>query len=307
MKKIVRNSISFMVGLALVLQIVSIPFYEYRKYGDQFINNRAKITRVEAEEPDSFEVIILGDSTTCMGYSPLYLFKVFGITSYNCGSPFQWMKDSYDILQMVYPMQHRKVLVLDINNAYLPFNQWTKFIKVQLFNVFPVFQYHSVLMEEEPVPVIDDWKGYHCYTQENPGVDLEYMNADFPLEELPWIAELYLKKIYSFCQCNDIELILTSVPNPAYWNNGRTKAVETWASSHDVTYIDGNQYLSEMSISGDTDYMDAGEHMNISGSSKWMSYLGSVLKEKYSLTDYRGTDSEKEWDRAIEATGVYDN
>lgn len=305
MKEKLKKILCFILVFVLVLLIASIPFYKYRKYGDQFLNNRWKIEQVQNERQDTFDVMFLGDSTMCMGYSPLYLFKEFGISSYNCGTPFQWMKDSYDILKMVQPMQHMKVLVLDINNAYLPFNQYTKFIKMQIFNAFPIFHYHSMLMENNSNPGINDWKGFHCYTQENPGVNLNYMESDMPEEEMPWLGKSYLEKIREFCAEKNISLVLTAVPNPMRWNSGKSKAVEEWAQENNIAFIDGNKHIQEIGLDGNTDYMDAGEHVNLNGSTKWMKYLGAVLKQQFDLKDYRGTDYEKEWDRAIEATGVY--
>ena len=283
MKKKVKQCVCFGLGLTLTFMVASIPFYKYRKYGDQFLNNKLKIQQVQEEDLNSFDVVFLGDSTACTSVSPLYLFNEFGFSTYNCATPFQWLKDSYDILNMVYPVQHMKMVILDINNAYLPFNQYSKFIKMQIFNVFPIFHYHSMLFESDSNPGINYWKGFHCYTQENPGVNLNYMNQDMPEEEIPWLEEIYLEKIYEFCAEKNILLVLTAVPNPMKWNSGKTKAIEAWASNHGIRFIDGNQHIQEIGLDGDTDYMDAGEHTSLSGSNKWMNYLGKILREEYHL------------------------
>ena len=55
MKGKLKKILCFIIVFVMVLLIASIPFYKFRKYGDQFLNNRWKIEQVQNERQDTFD------------------------------------------------------------------------------------------------------------------------------------------------------------------------------------------------------------------------------------------------------------
>ena len=96
----------------------------------------------------------------------------------------------------------------------------------------------------------------------------------------------YLDKIAALCEENNAELLLVSTPSPKNWNYKKHNGVQSWADSHNITYIDLN-LEEKITINWKKDTKDGGDHLNYNGAKKVTEYMGAYFRENYDLTDHR--------------------
>ena len=68
-----------------------------------------------------------------------------------------------------------------------------------------------------------------------------------------------------------------------------------------MDYIDLNYAVEDLGINWKTDTADKGDHLNLNGAQKVTTYIGSFLKENYSLEDHRGTELGEVWNKLVDA------
>lgn len=266
-----------------------------------------KLMGAIAEERDRVDVLILGDSIVLTGVSPLDIWNQQGITSYVAGQSGQKVVESYYWLEEIYPKQTPELVILEVNTLYNGEGAVAEMdysLGELVEHYIPLAHYHDrwknltkADLTEEPVYTeIDVTKGFKVKTGTDPYPGGDYMEDNEMSGEIDPATELYLKKLTSFCQSRGIELLLLSVPSPQSWNNERHDAVAEYADAHGLPYLDLNQMTEEVGIDWSKDTMDAGLHLNYTGSMKVSEYLGNYIAEQYPLTDHRGDQVYWAWD-----------
>lgn len=105
----------------------------------------------------------------------------------------------------------------------------------------------------------------------------------------------YLNKVYDLALNNNIELVLTEIPSTIRWNYSKYNAVNNYAKSKDIKFIDFNQELSEFDFDWTTDTRDKGDHLNHSGAVKFTTYFAKYLKNEFNLMDQRNNEQFNYW------------
>lgn len=77
--------------------------------------------------------------------------------------------------------------------------------------------------------------------------------------------------------------------------------MQAWCDQNNVTYVDYNLRPEELNINWLTDSRDGGDHLNYSGSVKFMDALGKYLQENYELTDHRNDSAYSQWEADYQA------
>lgn len=117
------------------------------------------------------------------------------------------------------------------------------------------------------------------------GTDVEKPD-NYETVDLNSIGAEYLCKIIELCKNNDIDVIITYLPN-ATGDNEYNKAytVRQLADQYDVEYID---FLNDKENIVDyyTNLADA-SHLNYAGGCKITNYIGNILNSKFALSDKR--------------------
>ena len=86
-------------------------------YTRGFISERdARLAGFEAEQPGQIDVICVGNSLGICGVDPMYLYKNYGITSYNIGCEMQMPVETYYAIQRAIKDQPVKVVLWEANN-----------------------------------------------------------------------------------------------------------------------------------------------------------------------------------------------
>ena len=314
MKTAVRRIVS--VGILLIL-LFAMQRLVMPKYVDDVIEGGFTAEYYREENPH--EVLMVGDCELYENFSPVTMWKNYGITSYIRGSAQQLTWQSYYLLEDALKYETPDVVVFNVlelkynepqreeyNRMTLDGMRWSV-SKVQAIRasmlpeehfidyVFPLLRYHSRVTEL----TANDWKYYFKdKTRTTAGY---YMRVDTaPYEEGNWEEEepesdtlgknamAYLDKIRMLCEKNHIRLLLVKAPSksPVWYDTWESQILE-YASKYDLDYINFLNLVDEIGIDYNTDTYDQGLHMNLSGAEKCADYLGKFLSETYGLKDLR--------------------
>ncbi len=308
----------FVVVLCLFLSILGTVFQPV--WTDW--NNYNTIQGFYDQPKNTIESIFLGASTMVNAVSPMEIYKEYGICSYNLATEQQPFLASYYWLKEAYKL-HKKTLktvfidateLRDVSSDYAfhkaidamrfspvkinaVYDKNNGKIIETLTDLFSLTSYHDRWSSMS----IDDWnkffydknngsRGYNFETTVN-----SYKNAilnSYKLNEAAQPAELVdesvkeLEKIMSFCDANDLKLVILKTV-ASNWSSELHNAVQALADKHTVRFIDFNYDPSYSEIAYTAfDSCDLVHH-NYFGAKKFSLWLGKYLDEKCDATDVR--------------------
>ena len=134
--------------------------------------------------------------------------------------------------------------------------------------------------------------------------------SDYSEEEylslLDGVGTDYLEKIKDFCRDHGLNLVLTGMPHPGYWNLHHD-ALQYYADKNDIAFIDFN--LSEVRDEAGLDLaydLENPTHMNYWGAEKITDHIGMFLKESCPIEDIRSRSDYAFLARQAEAFSVFE-
>lgn len=315
-------SIGLTVLLFLALQRLVMP-----KYVDDVIEGG--FTKEYYQEKLPHQVLMIGDCELYENFSPITMWKNYGITSYIRGSAQQLTWHSYYLLEDTLKYETPEVVIFSVlalkyntpqreeyNRMTIDGMKWSasklKSIKASMLEeesyidyVLPLLRYHSRITELNE----NDIKYY--FKDKKRTVAGYYMRVDTaPYEEGIWEEEEpesyelgdyamgYLDKIRKLCEEKDIPLLLVKAPSVSpLWYEEWEEQVKAYADKYDLEYINFLNLVEEIGIDYKNDTYDEGLHMNLSGAEKCGEYLGRFLKEKYGLANLKSDKViKKDWE-----------
>lgn len=277
---------------------------------------------VYTERDNSLDVIAIGNSDIYAAYTPMQLWKDYGLASYVCGEPGQRVYEAYYLLKSVLEHQSPKVVVYETDEIFQnanPAKEREKVIFAGLADKFPVFQYHNRWKMIKPEDftgkvkyTFDNfWKGFRYTDQVDAYLGKRYMRKRKRNTKIDPIPRYYLDKIVALCRDKGIQLVFVEVPSANSWNYKRHHTVAQYAKENEIPFLDLNKPGKEYKVDWSSDTRDKGDHMNYIGARKVTAYLGKYLKKNYILPDRRKDPAYAEWnvdlqkyERAIQNTGV---
>ena len=306
--KNIRRCIIFFVVLALLLGIGSAWISSRAQSMSKYVKGRSRTyTGIAAEPEGSVDMIVLGDSESYTSVSPLGIWADRGYSSYVCGQPGQKVQETYYMLRHALEKQSPKVVLMETNlmfrNPGFFGNIQTSLTEFLRYHM-PVFRYHNLwkMLLDGRVPN-DDYKGFTIRDGVK-GCDSDkeknYMKETTDKAEIPRTVHMYMEKIMDLCKKNGAELVLYSAPSPKNYNYKKHNAIEEYAGTKGLHYIDLNLKAKELGIDWKKDSYDRGDHLNLFGAQKVTAYLGKYIDEKYDMTDHRGDSVYQDWDRLAE-------
>jgi len=300
--------ILFLMILLFVSSAFVIPD-RYQVYDVSAVYKTA--SQLEEERENSLDVLFAGDSLVYTSVSPLQMYHEQGFASYNCGTASQRICDSYTLIQNAFDHQNLKLVVLDISNLTRPLGIYEEEdpALTVLNRIFPVFHYHLFYKlfsspKELLFPTEKKMSYGYMYKGYSPkgGVrSYKGKSSDERKKEtmISGDALSYLQKIQDLCNAHDCALLLMNIPSPLNWNADCHDQVMNLIGD-DFTYMDLNEYVKDIGIDWSKDTFDRGDHLNTAGAKKVSAYLGSYIKDHYSVSDHRNDPSYEEWDRLYE-------
>ena len=270
------------------------------------------------DEIKNHEVIFIGDCEVYANFSPMVMYEQEGITSYVRGTSQQLIWQSYGILQETLKYEIPKVVVFNVNSlrysepvseAYnrltLDKMKWSK-EKIDIINasmtndenfmsyVFPILRYHSRFSKLTS----EDFE--YLFKEKKNTFNGFLINKNVkPVGSLPTQKRLpdynfsekcigYLDKITKLCKDNGIKLVLIKAPSLyPYWYEEYNEQIVNYTQKNNLDFYNLKDVADEIGIDYQKDTYDAGLHLNLTGATKLSTYFSKLLKEKYSLTDFR--------------------
>ena len=298
MKKIV-SGIAFFIILILILLVLGYVLSPDFLSKNDIVDKKGDVnSRLDREEPDSLDVIILGDSESYTSISPMELWRNYGYASYNFGQVGATLSDVKEAYRTITSKQQPKIVLLETNALYrgdTRNDEANNFITRTIYKVLPVTKYH----DNWKVPFQDrregNYKGFTISHTVDPCENTDYMIPTDKEENIISDNNKTLEEINDLCRKNNATLILYSAPSPPNYNYAKHNALSKLAKELGVEYIDLNLANDEMKIDYTTDTRDGGDHLNVYGAIKATGYIGRWLNERYELPDRRLTDIAPSW------------
>lgn len=310
--KSIRNRAGTLIVFFSVLIVILVGVSEKIELAcienDNLVQSRNKSTfRILREPENSIDVIVVGDSLSYSSVSPMDLWKNHGITAYVCGQSGQKIQETFHMLENVFTAQSPKLVILETNTMFRgrggqdlinlkeTLEEWAN-------NYIPIFHGHDIwksfVMDKEYPE--ENFKGFALRCGVQPYEKGDYMLETEQKEEMPSMVKNYMGDIINLCKQNGAKLLLLGTPSPLNYNYRRHNSIDAYAKEHNLEYLDMNMKLKEVGIDWNTDSLDKGDHLNLSGARKVTQYLGGFLTKKYVLPDHRGESDYTAWMKEAE-------
>lgn len=302
--------IAFIVAFLLISKLLQ-PKYMTELEEGSFISEYYR-------EAGNHDVIFLGDCEVYANYSPMELYRDYGITAYIRGTPQQLVWMSYYIAEETFRQETPRVLVFNVNamrysepvsEAYnrltIDKMRWsaskTGIILASMTEeeqflsyVFPILRYHSrfdQLTQEDFTYLFqvknNTFNGFQLHTEVEPAGALPVKRAlaDYRFGD---ICYEYLDKLRVLCEENGTKLILVKAPSLyPYWYEEYDAQIREYAKKHGLSYYNFAEQTDEIGLDFAADTYDGGYHLNLSGANKLSRYFGEILVEEHGLSDQR--------------------
>ncbi len=254
------------------------------------------------------DYLVLGDSQAWASVSPMQLWRDHGFSGYNCAAPGQRLQDDLYNLEDILTTRHPKVILMEANmlfGSHGVVGEMEKIMQSTTGRLLPAYCYHDrwkkLFTGEKASTQLDINRGFHYATNVQPYTRGEYTQPTDAVSSVPQAQQLFLNQIVALCKQEGIQLILYSAPSPACWTYARHNGLSSYAQENDITYLDFNLMLDELGIDWNTDALDGGDHLNVSGASKLTAWIGNYLSQQNLLTDHRNEAGYESWAEDLKA------
>ncbi|MBR2589748.1 MAG: hypothetical protein IKE65_02365 [Clostridia bacterium] len=300
-KKII-GAVIFILILFVLLLLLSHWFYPQKN--EDLTMQDVKPNGVLAEEDNTLDVILYGDSEAYTAFSPVQMWKEQGFPSFVCASSSQYISLTESFVHQSLEHQKPKVVILETNAFYRKMHSNNAFI-TRMENMLSILQYHNRWKVMSPLQFKstqnyswkDDMKGYKYAKLTTKGTNQKYMHKTSEIQPIPELNAQYVEQIVDFCNKKGVKVMFVSTPSYKNWNYEKHNAVQALADKTGADYLDLN--LVDLQIDWHTDTADAGDHLNFRGAKKVCSYLGEYLAKTYQLEDKRENPAFAEWNDLI--------
>ena len=278
------------------------------------------------------DVLFVGDCEVYSNFSPIKLWREYGITSIIRGTPSQTIWQSYYMIEDTLRYETPKVVVFNVfsmqydkpqseayNRLALDGMRWSRTkadaIKASMTDeetfqsyVFPLLRFHSRWSELKA----EDFKymfrseqlshnGYVMRVDTKPVTELPQPVplADYKYKDIDWE---YLDKMKDLCREHGISFVLIkSASCYPHWFREWDDQIKNYAEKNGLLYVNFLEKQDETGIDYTQDTFDAGLHLNLSGAEKSSVWFGKILKDLPGVTDRRHISTlTAEWARKEE-------
>ncbi|MBQ4600996.1 MAG: SGNH/GDSL hydrolase family protein [Oscillospiraceae bacterium] len=270
------------------------------------------------EEAGGHDVIFIGDCEVYANFSPMELYRDYGITAYVRGTSQQLIWQSYYILKETLEYETPKAVVYNVNamrysepvsEAYnrltIDNMRWSDekigIIRASMTEeedfmsyVFPILRYHSRFDELTAEDLqyffqgkTNTFNGYQMNTNvvSVGTLPTKRVLRDYSFRDICW---QYLEEMTRLCQEKGVELILIKAPSLyPYWYDQYDAQIQQYADQNGLAYYNFTTCAEEIGLDFSTDTYDGGLHLNLAGAVKMSRYFGSMLADVHGMPDRR--------------------
>lgn len=312
MKKNIFNKIicSLLFVSIIFSSVVALTFFVRPKTNTKAAGYKhASAMQVTAEDKNTLDVLVLGDSLAYRSICPLRVWQKSGITSYVCGTPSQRLCYSEEFLRLTFENQSPKIVFVETNAIFRPtdvshvltnylernlsffrfHNRWKKLSKNDIASALSVnYSYKS------------DMKGYRFSRKARKTSTSGYMTYTTDVETIARLNEMLIKNINRLCKKNGARLVLYSAPSVENYDYARHNALTDLAEELGCEYIDMNLMRSEIPINWKYSSTDGGDHLNYVGAIKVSDYVAKYLTELGLFKDKRLDSEYAGWNASLQ-------
>ena len=324
MKKTVVRITGFLLILLMVLAGINRVFK--MKYGDGIYS----LTKFYEQKKDSVDVLVLGSSHAFENINTGTLWDEYGMASYVLGGSRQPSWNTYYYLKEALKTQRPELIVLEgymllydadyeessriIKNNFglkwskdkiesikvsAPKSQWAEYF-------LEYTQYHTRYRElsredflkNQGYRYYDNWKGFGCNldTVAEVGTDVKQVDEVSPLYGK---TEEYYRKILDLAREENIPVLVTIAPYFLIDEKSEKmfNRVGEIAGEYGDLFLDGNKLVDEIGVDYQVDNADDVGHLNYLGNQKYTKYLGTYIKEHYTVSDRRADAAYESWQK----------
>lgn len=317
--RFVIKILCFALLVGLMLAVIT-PILIPRTMGNWFWPTTQTYQEFYELPKNTVDVLFLGSSYAVNAFSPLQVYRDYGVTSYNLGSEAQGVIASYFWLKEALRFQQPKAVVLDIFALHLD-SPPLGMPEAHLRRTMDAMKWSSVKWEaiseicyHDPSQSFNSYLfphiRYHMRWKELSAEDLlhsnEYMglmgcgvlakregSEDFVphglldgVEPEPpeLLAKTYLDRIVELCKAEGIQLIFTSTPN-IYATDNISRALADYAAEHSVPFYDMNEagLYARLGYDYPNDVCE-GSHANFWGAQKITALIGDELVHTFGVS-----------------------
>lgn len=333
-KKIAKSFAFLLVGFSIFLAVqkVFIPKYYDDSVISAFDRNYQGFYELES---NSIDAIFIGGSAFLSGIDPLRIWQLYGITSYNRSMTGLGPLGMENLLYEVFDYQSPKVVVLNVGavNNVIPGEDILvtgdgnlrktidsmhmgnrKLAAIDLIAeyysnvdkttwIFPLLRYHDRWKNLSILDFVGSskvfyLKGYTPIFEVYEGSDWEYESMQWG-EELTEVTMGFYDRMISYCQDRGAEVILMALPN-THWSLQRHEFFEWYSKEREVDFLDFNEIMEQIGISGTNSFTDAGRHLNYFGAQVISEYLGAYLQNQYDIKNKKEDIAYMSWNEDYE-------
>ena len=319
-KNLIRGVIALVVVIAIIVSAKNILILKSE-------DGISQMQSLYKQKKDSIDVLFLGSSRIFCNVRPGLLWDEYGIASYDLGGAETPAWSSYYQLKEAFKTQHPKVVVYEISVATIRPTLYPPIFWVQdnvygmKWGINRIEAMKMQVYEENFKKGLSSLSGMHDRYKEltkNDFVDMnnsiDYKGFDeregvtpFDVPEVDKItdripiseqAEEYTRKIVDLCEEEGVPIMFIVAPfAPSDEEQAMLNYTFDIAEEKGLDYIDFNSCYTEFGMDYSTDMADE-FHMNSSGTTKFTTYLGKCLMERYNLLDHRGDENYSSWEKA---------
>ena len=305
-KNTVLRIAGFLAGLLVLLLVLNTVFSPKKWYPEGYIQDRnARTAMLSCEEPETIDIINVGDSESGMDFNPMTIWETKGYTSLNIGCDGLTLPECYTVLKKMFRTQSPRVVLVESNLLYRSEKKrLAKSMTAEFFyDAFEGLRFHNVWKYV--------WKerGYRLYFKgcilngfSNPYEgETDYMKPTEEAEDIQATPAFWLNKICSLCRKHGAEPVLWSAPSPINYHMAKHNALQYLADKNEIRYLDCNLSVDEIGLDWSKDTLDKGDHLNCFGAEKTTAWLTKRIEEDAELSDHRGEASyARAWDPVLE-------
>lgn len=298
-KKLYKNVLFVVIMISLLIGASSLSRIIAVKTKDTSSLKRFAIeTELLGEEPNSIDVLAIGDSECYTSISPYQIWNETGATTFLASQLGQSSSEAYHLLKMALKNQNPKVVLVEADMFYQYDNlkgSGMMAVKSITDEYFSVFRYHSIwksaFNETKPKAT---YKGFKIYDKVVPAGNADtYMQDRGEVREIQTVNHMFADLIFKKIKKSGASIIVFSAPSTMEHSLAKHNSIVKLAKEYDVPYVDMNMD-SRAQIDWARDTQDGGGHINISGAERTTALITECLKE-YKLRDKRNDSKYASW------------
>ena len=320
----ITKVIVFVLVFVMIVQLFSVTVFS-EDAATKFNNSKRDAYSFINEEPDSIQIVGVGNSDLYAGFSPLELWKNYKITSVLSASARQTLQESYNMLEKIFESQKPELVIIETDMFYdhnpekdnvveANYTSDAFFDKLEpdyftreVENVFSVFKFHNYWKSgkkgSKQVPY--NTHGYRYNNKKYKIKSTDYMKKTAKMEKLSAYNRDQMDKLIKLSKANDAKVLLLEMPSISSWNYERHNAVTKYAKERNVLFLDLNLCYNEIGIDMRTCFRDKGNHLNHEGAIAVTNYLGKIFEKNYAFKPNTKESVVESWNSSLKKFEKY--